>query len=103
MVNKKLAILFLVMCIMGFSMSPVNAAHVIQGKVGDIFDFTEDSDINNDLSSAYMESGLFDVHQFSKFDDEGNVIYYYVFKAVDDGWKLVEINCRYYIFDIERN
>jgi hypothetical protein len=101
--NKRIMILFLMMCIMGFTMSPVNAEGTVYkfyGEVGDIFEVLGDSDMNNDLASAYMESGLFDVHRTSKFDGQGNVIYHYKFKAVIGGWEYIEINDKGYIFDI---
>jgi hypothetical protein len=66
--NKKIIILFLVMCIAGFTMSPVNAFntnHEIIANIGDVIEFKESpysvTPSCRDKSFAYRQSGLFDV------------------------------------------
>jgi hypothetical protein len=113
--NKKIAVLFLVMCIVGFSMSPVNARdhhYLIEGKVGDVFEFDECINMGpipfGETSYAYDESGLFEMSDSVELLD-GRRNYHYTCLAVEAGHKTIKIspweknNHTQYEFNITKN
>jgi hypothetical protein len=97
--NKKIIILFLVMCIVGFSMSPVNAQdhnYYINGTVGDVFEFREYRTPTHpegmDLGLAYQESGLFDISIYPGIESDGQRSYQYYCVAMKNGHRTVKFD-----------